>query len=69
MIEGTTKEVSEQYLVNGVELDAQEWYTFIRVLERCGVAAVIGQQKHKGAGRQSKVFQLPEVAQLSFKKK
>lgn len=66
MIQGTTKEIGKTHTLNGVVLEDQEWYTFIRVLERCGIAAEIGKQKHAGAGRQSKVFQIPEEVRLNF---
>lgn len=69
MIEGTIKEIGKSNLVNGTELDDQEWYTFMRVLERCGVAAEIGKQKHNGAGRQSKIFRLPKEVVISFQTK
>lgn len=69
MIQGTIKEVGKAHLVNGTELDDQEWYTFMRVLERCGVAAEIGKQKHVGAGRQSKIFQMPNEVVISFQAK
>ena len=69
MIQGTTKEFETKYLVNGVNLDSQEWYTFVRVLERCGVAHEIGKQKNPGAGRQSKILQMNEEATLRFTNK
>jgi hypothetical protein len=69
MIEGTIKEIAAKYLFNGVELDDQEWYTILRVLERGGVAQVIGQKKHVGAGRQSKIFQIPNESLIRFSPK
>lgn len=66
MIQGTTKELEEKFLVNGIELDPQEWYTFTRILERCGIAKEIGKKKNPGAGRQSKILELPDHYNFSL---
>lgn len=69
MITGTTKEISEKYMVGGVILNAQEWYTLIRVLDKCGKTTEISKKKHMGAGRQSRVYQMPTEIHLSLSHK
>jgi heme oxygenase len=66
MITGTIKEISSKYLLGGVVLTDQEWYTFVRILDKCGKTSEIAKKKHDGAGRQSRIYQVPENISISL---
>lgn len=65
-MKGTIKEISESRLVNGVNLTNQEWYSLVRLLERAGNIHEVAKQKNTGAGRQSRVFEIPEEIHVKF---
>jgi predicted transcriptional regulator len=68
-MQGTIKEIAEKHLVNGVRLTPQEWYSLIRLLERAGNIQEVAKKKNAGAGRQSRVFNLPDEITIRFKEK
>jgi len=55
---GTIKQLHEHISLDSVDLNLQEFYLLVRIMEKTGFANQISKQLNKGAGRQSKIYQL-----------
>lgn len=68
MIQATTKELENKYVVNGVKLDQDEWYMILRILRKCNLSEEAGEVKNPGRGRRAKVFTFNPKVGLNFVK-
>lgn len=55
---GTIKELHKQLCLESIDLTLQEFYLLVKMMEKTGFANQISKQLHKGAGRQSRVYQI-----------
>lgn len=58
MYTGTIKELHKQLSLESVDLTLQEFYLLVKIMEKTGFANQISKQLHKGAGRQSRIYQV-----------
>lgn len=58
MHQGTIKELCEKICLENVDLTLQEFYLLIKIMEKTGFANQVSVKTHKGAGRQSKIYQV-----------
>ncbi len=55
---GTIKELHKQLSLESVDLTLQEFYLLVKIMEKTGFANQISKQLNKGAGRQSRIYQV-----------